>query len=587
MIGRTTGGTSYTLTYDAENHLISVSGSAVASFVYDGDGLRVKSPFGSGDRASIASFSGKHFEVNSVYRESFDDLAAQNWQVITGTWQLLDGGYRQSNTTYTNTFTYYNLLQNQPQVVQWKATYTSGTQAGLYFYASAAAASDAERGNSYRVWQDASYVYIYEAVNNSTGTYKMRFNAANAAGQTHSYQAMYNPQNGKIQVWRDGSYLGSWTDSTPLTTGNYLSLRTTTNNVLFDEVMVGKVKKYYYQGGVRTAMRDGTSVYYLFGDHLGSTNVTTDNGSALVARLLYKPFGQVRYNTNNQKTETLRFTQGFTGQWWASGGGATLGLYDYGARWYDPLIGRFLSADTIVPNNSTTVVSGLTVNFSNYDILEELNRENRNDHPCGLGIVQWFDEAGINIAKNGGNSSCTSSGSELNSFGPVDPQNLNRYTYVNNNSLRYVDPTGYWTISIGFGGAVFAAIGLRGGATIAFDGEGNIAVLAGGGGGGYAAVGFNSVGPNVMITNAPTVDKLEGFSVQFGGQVGEAASIGAEVVIFSSEKQTYFGLNVSGGAALQLPVPGELHASVEHDWKIAGPYKIRDLSQRLLKKLGE
>ena len=150
----------------------------------------------------------------------------------------------------------------------------------------------------------------------------------------------------------DGSYLGSWTDSTPLTTGNYLSLRTTTNNVLFDEVMVGKVKKYYYQGGARAcpepcrrvAMRDGTSVYYLFGDHLGSTNVTTDNGSALVARLLYKPFGQVRYNTNNQKTDYR-----YTGQWWASGGGATLGLYDYGARWYDPSLARFIQADTIVP----------------------------------------------------------------------------------------------------------------------------------------------------------------------------------------------------------------------------------------------
>ncbi|MBX7233672.1 MAG: hypothetical protein K1X65_04755 [Caldilineales bacterium] len=389
------------LAYDAENHLISVSGSAVASFVYDGDGLRVKSTFGSGDSASIAGFSGKHFEVNSVYRESFDDLAAQNWQVITGTWQLLDGGYRQSNTTHTNTFTYYNLVQNQPQVVQWKATYTSGTQAGLYFYASAAAASDAERGNSYRVWQDASYVYIYEAVNNSAGTYKMRFNAANAAGQTHSYQATYNPQNGKIQVWRDGGYLGSWTDSTPLTTGNYLSLRTTTSNVLFDEVMVGKVKKYYYQGGARAcpepcrrvAMRDGTSVYYLFGDHLGSTNVTTDNGSALVARLLYKPFGQVRYNTNNQKTDYR-----YTGQWWASGGGATLGLYDYGARWYDPSLARFIQADTIVPE-------------------------------------------------------------------PGNPQSLNRYSYVLNNALKYTDPTGHSNclecVGGGAGGGGFITIGAK------------------------------------------------------------------------------------------------------------------------------
>jgi hypothetical protein len=28
---------------------------------------------------------------------------------------------------------------------------------------------------------------------------------------------------------------------------------------------------------------------------------------------------------------------------------AALGLYDYGARWYDPSIGRFIQADTIVP----------------------------------------------------------------------------------------------------------------------------------------------------------------------------------------------------------------------------------------------
>ena len=39
-------GTAYTLSYDAENRLTGVSGGASASFVYDGDGQRVKATFG-------------------------------------------------------------------------------------------------------------------------------------------------------------------------------------------------------------------------------------------------------------------------------------------------------------------------------------------------------------------------------------------------------------------------------------------------------------------------------------------------------------------------------------------------------------
>ncbi|MCS6845557.1 MAG: hypothetical protein NZ528_14760 [Caldilineales bacterium] len=42
---RKIGATTYTLTYDAENRLTGVSGGASASFVYDGDGQRVKATF--------------------------------------------------------------------------------------------------------------------------------------------------------------------------------------------------------------------------------------------------------------------------------------------------------------------------------------------------------------------------------------------------------------------------------------------------------------------------------------------------------------------------------------------------------------
>jgi RHS repeat-associated protein len=43
---RNVGGSSYILSYDAENRLVSVSGAATATFVYDGDGNRVKGTVG-------------------------------------------------------------------------------------------------------------------------------------------------------------------------------------------------------------------------------------------------------------------------------------------------------------------------------------------------------------------------------------------------------------------------------------------------------------------------------------------------------------------------------------------------------------
>lgn len=58
--------------------------------------------------------------------------------------------------------------------------------------------------------------------------------------------------------------------------------------------------------------------------------------------------------------------------------GSALALYDYRARYYHPALGRFISADPVVPE-------------------------------------------------------------------PGNPQALNRYAYVYNNPLRYVDPTGYLT----------------------------------------------------------------------------------------------------------------------------------------------
>ncbi len=50
-------------------------------------------------------------------------------------------------------------------------------------------------------------------------------------------------------------------------------------------VVVNGVTKYYTFGGSKVAMRQGAEVYYLSGDHLGSTSLTTDGNGAVVSEV--------------------------------------------------------------------------------------------------------------------------------------------------------------------------------------------------------------------------------------------------------------------------------------------------------------
>ena len=104
-------------------------------------------------------------------------------------------------------------------------------------------------------------------------------------------------------------------------------------------------KSYYYAGNVRIAMRTGNNpgtINYLLSDHLGSTALTTDSNGNRQAELRYHPYGKNRYTYGTTPT-TFRYT----GQRQQTNANE---LYFYQSRWYDPLVGRFLSADTIVPD---------------------------------------------------------------------------------------------------------------------------------------------------------------------------------------------------------------------------------------------
>jgi RHS repeat-associated protein len=103
---------------------------------------------------------------------------------------------------------------------------------------------------------------------------------------------------------------------------------------------VQNVTIYYYAGSVRVAMRQGERVTYLLTDHLGSTQVTADEQGSELGRYLYTAWGETRQVSGETATDRL-----YTGQRQE----AEIGLYYYNARWYDPALGRFVQADTIVP----------------------------------------------------------------------------------------------------------------------------------------------------------------------------------------------------------------------------------------------
>jgi RHS repeat-associated protein len=158
-------------------------------------------------------------------------------------------------------------------------------------------------------------------------------------------------------------------------------------------------KTYYYAGPQLVAMRVYTSPttslpYYLHSDHLGSASLTTSYTGTLLARQRYDAWGNVRYVSGSMPTDIA-----FTGQ----RSNFDVGLYYFKARYYDSAVGRFLSADTIVPDPANPQ----SLNRYTYASNSPLNRVDPTGHcdskadrksdPCWLRLYEIQSTWGISI----------------------------------------------------------------------------------------------------------------------------------------------------------------------------------------------
>ena len=95
---------------------------------------------------------------------------------------------------------------------------------------------------------------------------------------------------------------------------------------------------HYSFGSLRIAVKRGSDLFHLHGDHLSSTSLTT-RGSSTTASRTYYAYGSERSTSGDLQTDRT-----FTGQ-----KSDATGLLYYNARYYGPALGTFISPDSLEP----------------------------------------------------------------------------------------------------------------------------------------------------------------------------------------------------------------------------------------------
>ncbi|MBN1480110.1 RHS repeat protein [candidate division KSB1 bacterium] len=149
---------------------------------------------------------------------------------------------------------------------------------------------------------------------------------------------------------------------------------------------------------------DSGVLFFRHQDEHGSCYLVTDTSGKTVAEFTYSPFGVPSLSTSD-------FAPIYKGRFWHP----ELMLYDFGARWYDPIHGRFLTPDSYT------------------------------GRPDDIRIVNPFGPASRQAAAR----------AHILTDWQRQPRVQNRYAFCSNDPVNNVDPNGHWS----FGGVLLSILG--------------------------------------------------------------------------------------------------------------------------------
>jgi RHS repeat-associated protein len=274
---------------------------------------------------------------STSYTKSFGDLTLGQWAHFAYTYdgsqlKVYRDGALNNTTTDSGGISFGG---SEATIGIGDPTYTSNEWPGavdeVRIYNRALSATEVSQLHSF-----TPVVYAYDGNGNTTsrpsanGTQTLTWNAENQlsgvtwAGGSESY--IYDGDGKRVSRNAGGvttHYVNQW----------------------YEKVVGGATTTSYWLGAELVAVRDsaGPTVMWVHTDSLGSPAAWTASGTSKTTSAIhaYLPWGGTRYTTG--ATYTAR---DFTGQL----KDASSGLHFYNARYYDSVLGRFLSPDTIVPD---------------------------------------------------------------------------------------------------------------------------------------------------------------------------------------------------------------------------------------------
>ncbi len=290
---------------------VHYANGVVSQFDYDPDRQWL-------DQAETLRGGAKLYHAQYIY-----DAAARVMSAKSNTNPLLNLSY-----DYDDLDRLIGVTKGQTQSFAYDAigNMTYNSNVGVYQYNDPAHvhAATVAGGASYQY--DANGAMTRGAGRQMTWDYDNRLTSLTRGGNVTEY--LYDAGESRVQK-SDGK-----------STIRYFGPRVELETQSQDEDM-GALRQFYYAGPMLVARKDASGTVWHHADHLDSIRLTTDAGGQVVTRYDYDAFGQIISQTGPSGD-----AHGFNGH----EHDPESGLVYMQARYYDPVLCRFLSPDIIAPD---------------------------------------------------------------------------------------------------------------------------------------------------------------------------------------------------------------------------------------------